>query len=100
MDKLKEKMTFINKMKEFHPKNGAGVHVASFPSDLSAARDFAVGVRDKLFEFGIPRDDLWFIVEQRNTNVYMKLEYVDENSFEVNCENEVTSEEFVEEEIQ
>lgn len=88
-------MNIIDAIKEFYPKLSTGDYLAEFPDDLDAARGFAEGVRGQLMDLGVNQDETWDIVEQRNTNVYIRtwaieIPDVDEN---VDDEEELTAEE-------
>lgn len=72
----------IEVIKNLYDQLPNGDHLAEFPDDLSAARNFAVHVREKLSELDIPYTETWDIVEQRNTNVYIKLWAVDVDDYE------------------
>jgi len=70
-------MNIIDAIKEFYTQLDTGDYIAEFPDDLNAARSFAVGVREKLVDLGINQSETWDIVEQRNTNVLIRVWAVD-----------------------
>jgi len=88
-------MNIIDAIKELYPQLNTGDYIAEFPDDMDAARNFAEGVRNQLKDLGVSQDETWDIVEQRNTNVYIRVWAVDIPDLS-NIENEkeeVTSEE-------
>lgn len=87
-------MNIIDAIKELYPQLKSGDYLAEFPNDMDAARKFAEGVRSQLVTLGVPWTETWDIVEQRNTNVIMRVWAVDlPDLSDIDVEEEITSEE-------
>ena len=94
----------VEAIKKLYPQLPSGDYLAEFPDDINAARRFAVAIRDQLVELGVPQTETWDIVEQRNTNVYMRMWAVDVSEYEKFRSNDkeeevVTSEKCMSEDV-
>lgn len=69
-------MNIVEAIPDLYPLTSSGKYKAEFENE-EEARQFTLGIRDLLKEVGIGVDSCYEIVEQRNSNVYMDVEYAE-----------------------
>lgn len=72
----------VKAIPKLYPLTGNGKYRADFETEEEARR-FCLGIRDQFSELGICWDKLYDIVEQRNSSVYIDIDFAEKELDEI-----------------